>query len=89
MHTLVHHDQTAYVKNHFIGEFHWILPLRKRDPSRGSNSAYLFIFALEILVLCMRQNIDIQGITIDDHEINISVYADDAKFLTINVHSME
>ena len=35
----------------------------------------------------MRQNIDIQGI--DDHEIKISAYADDAKFLAINVHSME
>ena len=37
----------------------------------------------------MRQNIDIQGITIDDHEIKISAYADDAKFLTVDVHSME
>ena len=39
----------------------------------------------------MRQNIDTQGITIDDHEINIS--ADDMqmtkKFLVINVQSME
>ena len=37
----------------------------------------------------MRKNIDIQGITTDDHEIKISAYADYAKFLAIKVHSME
>ena len=37
----------------------------------------------------VRQNIDIQGFTIDGHEIKISAYADDTKFLTINVHSMK
>ena len=37
----------------------------------------------------MRQNIDIRSIMIDGHEIKIAAYADDVKFLTINVHSME
>ena len=32
---------------------------------------------------------EVQGTTIDDHEIKISAYVDDAKFLTINVYSME
>ena len=160
MHTLIHHDQTAYVKNRFIGEsirliddildyaddndipgilfsadfekafdsidhsfmfavlekfgfgpnfIHWIRTLYNGAESsvmnnghstgfftleRGTRlgdpiSAYLFILALEILFLQVRQNIDIQGFMIDGHEIKISGYADDAKFLTINVHSME
>ena len=160
MHTLIHYDQTAYVKNRFIGEsirliddileyaddndipgilfsadfekafdsidhsflfavlekfgfgpnfIHWIrtlyngaescvmnnghstgyFPLERGTRQGDPISAYLFILALEILFLQVRQNIDIQGITIDDHEIKISAYADDAKFLTINVHSME
>ena len=37
----------------------------------------------------MRQNIDIQGITIDDHEIKLSAYVDDAKFLTVKFLSVE
>ena len=65
------------------------IPLRKRDPSGDPISAYLFILALKILFLQVRQNIDIQGITIDGHEIKISAYANDTKFLTINVDSME
>ena len=156
MHTLIHHDQTAYVKNRFIGESIRLIDdileytddndipgilfsadfekafdsidhsfmfavLEKfgfgpnfilyngaerrvmnnhgnsagffsleRETRQGDLiSAYLFILALEILFLQVRQNIDIQGIMIDGHEIKISAYADDAKFLTINGHSME
>ena len=156
MHTLIHHDQTAYVKNRLIrltddileyaddndipgilfsADFekvfdsidqccmfavleklgfgsnfnHWIrtlyngaessvmnkghstgfFPLERGTRQGDPISAYLFILALEILFLQVRQNIDIQGIMIDGHEIKISAYADDAKFLTINVHSME
>ena len=160
MQTLIHHDQTAYVKNCFIGEsicliddileyadndditsilfsadfekaldsidhsflftvfekfgfglnfIPWIRTLYNGAESCVMNnghstgyfpfdrgtcqgdaiSAYLFNLALEILFLQVRQNIDMQGIKIDDHEIKISAYADDAKFLTINVHSIE
>ena len=64
-------------------------PLERGTRQGEPISAYLFILALDILFLQVRQNIDIQGITIDGHEIKISAYADDAKFLTINVHSME
>ena len=161
MHTLIHHDQTAYVKNCFIGEsichliddildyrddndipgiifsadfekafdsidhsfmfaelekfgfgpnfIHGIrtlyngaessvmnnghstgfFPLERGTRQGDPISAYLFILALEILFLQVRQNINIQGFMIDGHKIKISAYADDAKFLTINVHSME
>ena len=70
---------------HSTGYFHLERRTRQGDPI----STYLFILALEILFLQVRQNIDIQGITIDGHEIKIFVYVDDAKFFTINAHSME
>ena len=155
MHTLIHHDQTAYVKNCFIGEsicliddileyadandipsilfsadfekafdsidhsfkfavlekFGLVLilfirlelytmvmnnghstgffPLKRGSRQGDPISAYLFILASEILFLQVRQNVDIQGFMIDGHEIKISAYADGAKFLTINVHSVE
>ena len=71
-----------------------VIPLDTQSLERGTRqrdpiSAYLFILALEILFLQVRQNIDIQGMKIDDHEIKISAYADDEKFPTMNVHSME
>ena len=70
---------------HSTGYFSLERETRQGDPI----SASLFILALESLFLQVRQNIDIQGIKIDDREIKISACADDAKFLTINVHSME
>ena len=160
MHALIHHDQTAYVKNRCIGEsirliddileyadyndipsilfsadfekafnsidhsfmfavlekfgfgpnfIYWIralyngaessamnnghstgyFPLERRTRQGDPISACLFILALELLFLQARQNVDIQGIMIGGHEIKISAHADDAKFLTINVHSTE
>ena len=71
--------------SHSTGFFPLERGTRQGDPI----SAYLFIIALEVLFRQVRQNIDIQGFMIDGHEIKISAYADDAKFLTIKVHSME
>ena len=64
-------------------------PLERGTHQEDRISDYHFILALEILFLPVRQNIDIQGIMIDAHEIKISAYADDTKFFTINVHSVE
>ena len=146
MHTLIHHDQTSYIKNCFIRDsicliddileyvddndilsilfsadfekafdsidhsfmfavlkkfgfgpnfIHWIrnlyngaessvmnnghstryFPLERGTRQGDPISAYLFILALEMLFLQVRQNIDIQGIMIDGQEIKISEYA--------------
>ena len=84
--TLYNGAESSVMNNgHSTGYF----PLERGTRHGDPISAYLFIPASEILFLQVRQNIDIQGITIDGHEIKISAYADDAKFLTINVHSME
>ena len=64
-------------------------PLERGTRQWNPISACPFFCVLEILFLQVRQNIDIQGITIDGHEIKISAYADDTKFLTINVHSIK
>ena len=49
-------------------------------------SAYLFILALEILLIQIRENADIKGIIIDETEIELSAYAD--AFVT-DVHSLQ
>ena len=61
-------------------------------PERGTRqgdpvSAYLFILALEILFIRIRQNEQIKGICISDHELKISAYADDANFLISGIQS--
>ena len=51
---------------------------RQGDPI----SAYLFIFALEILFHLIRSKPEIKGFTIFDHCYLYSAYADDTTFLT-------
>ena len=48
----------------------------------------VFILALEILFIGIRQNERIKGICISDHELNISAYADDANSLVSDIQSL-
>ena len=58
----------------------------ERGTRQGSPiSVYLFILALDILFIQIRDNHHIKGIMIDGHEIKPSAYADDGNFLTTNV----
>ena len=48
-------------------------------------SAYLFILALEVLLIQIRENNDIKGIIINNTDIKLSAYADDTYFLASDV----
>ena len=50
---------------------------RQGDPT----SAYLFILALEVLFLLIRNHSDIKGIEIFNHKFLYTAYADDSTFL--------
>ena len=65
-----------------------VIPL-DTSHSKGSNFGLSFYSCFRNFILQVTQNMDIQRIMIDGQEIKISAYAEDAKFLIINVHSME
>ena len=52
-------------------------------------SAYLFILALEVLLIQSRENNDIKGIIINSTNIKLSAYADDTYFLASYVISLQ
>ena len=58
---------------------------RKGDPL----FAYVFIICAEVMFVQVRDNNEIIGITINDHEIKLSAFADDANFLVSNIKSLE
>ena len=66
------------------GYFYLERGTRQGDPI----SAYLFIPALEILFIQIRDDHHIKGIMIDGQEIKLSAYADDGNLLTTNVQSL-
>ena len=49
---------------------------RQGDPL----SDYLFILCVETLFVQIRNNDDIKGVRLSDHEIKLPTYADDAEF---------
>ena len=83
--TFVYKAQSCIMSNSSsTGYFYYERGTRQGDPI----FAYLFILALEILFIQMKDNHHIKGIVIDGQEIKLSVYADDGNFLTTNVQSL-
>ena len=70
---------------HSTGYFRLERGTRQGDPL----SAYLFILALEILFIQIRNNWEIHGIEIDDVTIKLSAYADDTYFFTLDSQSLQ
>ena len=58
---------------------------RQSDPI----SAYLFILALEILFLLIKENSSVNGLNIFDHCYLYSTYADDTTFFLEDINSIE
>ena len=65
------------------GHSTWYSPLKTGTRQGDPLSAYLFILFIQI-----REDKNIKGIVIGDHDIKLSAYADDAEFLTLDVKSL-
>ena len=64
-------------------------PIKRGCRQGNPLSAYVFIICVEVLFVQVRDNNEIIGITINDHEIKLSTFVDDANFLVSNIKSLE
>ena len=62
-------------------------PLERETRQGDPVSAYLFILALEILFMRIRQNEQMKDICISDRKLPVSAYADDADLLVRDIQS--
>ena len=65
------------------GIFHSNVEGGKRTPSQRT-----LILALEVMLLQVRSNEQIEGITINDFEVKLSAHADDTYFFALDIRSL-
>ena len=84
--TLFKNAESCVLNNrHSTGYFPLERGTRQGDPL----SAYLFILALEIMFIQIRNNDQIKGLKIDDSIIKLTAYADDTYFIALDVPSFQ
>ncbi len=84
--TLYANIQTSVINNGEISE--WFYPAR--GVRQGCPiSPYLFLIAVELLAINIRENKNIKGLTIMDTEIKISQLADDTTIFVQDIESIE
>ena len=83
---ILNNGESCIMNNgHSTGYFLIKRGCRQGDPL----SAHLFIICVEVLFVQVRDNNEIIGITINDHEIKLSAFVDDANFLVSHIKSLE
>ena len=83
---ILNNGESCIMNNgHSTGYFPIKRGCRQDDPL----SAYLFIICVEVSFAQVHDNNEIIGITINDDEIKLSAFADDAYFLVSNIKSHE
>ena len=83
--TLFKNSESCVMNNGFFtGHFAVERGTRQGDPL----SAYLFILALEVMFIEVRNNVNIAGVKIGGHSVKLSAYADDTYFFTLDVNSL-
>ena len=84
--TLLFDAQSCVINNGYTTDYFKLeRGTRQGDPL----SAYLFILVLEVLLIQVREDIDIKGFTVNDVELKLSCYADDGYFMVKTVDSIK
>ena len=66
-----------------------IFPSNKAPDKETLSWKYLFILALKVFLIQIRENADVKGIIIDESEIKLSTYADYGSFFVTDVQSLQ
>ena len=84
--TLLFDAQSCVINNGYTTDYFKLeRGTRQGDPL----SAYLFILVFEVLLIQVREDIDIKGFTASDVELKLSCYADDGYFMVKTVDSIK
>ena len=84
--TLLFDAQSCVINNRYTTDYFKLeRGTRQGDPL----SAYLFILVFEVLLIQVREDIGIEGFTVNDVELKLSCYVDDGYFMVKTVDSMQ